>query len=210
MGKEKMKLWKKILIVVVILFLIFIVVTLRKAIIITHLDNTGEKTKNDTTNCYVKTYTFYGSKMLISKTYYKDTKYLSTNEFVGEIEEPTKLTSFFDGIEQTTITQIGENKTTDNTIIGYSISTVMQSKLRSLNLSKKKLLYKMKLYVSSKITSEKCNDKECFLLEMLDGNRIWIDKETGIVVRRIIKGIVEDTYYQFNVVTDKDIKRPTE
>lgn len=70
--------------------------------------------------------------------------------------------------------------------------------------------------LSVKITSEVCNGKECYLFEH-DKVRVWVEKETGLVIREISEissnnnnefDVVTDYTYTFDNVTDEQVKEP--
>ncbi len=70
--------------------------------------------------------------------------------------------------------------------------------------------------LSVKITSEICNGKECYLFEH-NKIRVWVEKETGLVIREISEissnnnnefDVVTDYTYTFDNVTDEQVKEP--
>ena len=70
-------------------------------------------------------------------------------------------------------------------------------------------LYKLIFAATSKITSAQINSKDCYLISPCGTNWLmFIDKETGLLVREINGEYITDYNYKFNVVTDEYIKRP--
>lgn len=79
--------------------------------------------------------------------------------------------------------------------------------------------YKYYISVSSIIYSEKVDNKECYVIMRDFNNKTWIDKETGVVVKRQ-SGTVQNannekspliTYYKnwkINELTDEDVAKP--
>lgn len=105
MEKEKMKLWKKILIVMLVLFAIFIILTARKFIIITRLVNASKEYENKTnylaTTSYVK-----GDMMYMKNSYNKDENYLNEKKFYGKsLDYPVIFTSYKNGKENLAFTK---------------------------------------------------------------------------------------------------------
>ncbi|MFR5684293.1 MAG: hypothetical protein ACLUD1_09665, partial [Clostridia bacterium] len=71
--------------------------------------------------------------------------------------------------------------------------------------------------LSVKISTERCNGKECYLIESYDNVKVWVEKETGLVIREmsIISydngefNVVTDYLYDFNNVTDEQVAEPS-
>ena len=80
----------------------------------------------------------------------------------------------------------------------------------------------MLMSISCNIKTEKCNSKECYLIENritnVDTDRVWIDKETGLIIKRTsgMGTTLEDNFfnstveydYTFNEVKDADVAKP--
>lgn len=68
------------------------------------------------------------------------------------------------------------------------------------------------------ITTEEYKGKECYKINIIGYSEIWVDKETGLEIRKydgysknsegIRKSIYNDFDYEFGTVTDEDVKRP--
>jgi len=68
--------------------------------------------------------------------------------------------------------------------------------------------FKIPLAFTSKITIEECNGKECYLIELSKDYKIWVEKETGIIVREMDIEYITNRNYTFDVVKDEDIIKP--
>ena len=70
----------------------------------------------------------------------------------------------------------------------------------------------------SSVKTVKCNDKECYYFSnivssSLGMGEIYVDKETGLIVRAIINGTgvqstISDFTYNFNTINDESLKEP--
>lgn len=71
---------------------------------------------------------------------------------------------------------------------------------------------------TSSVKTVKCNDKECYYFSnivssSLGMGEIYVDKETGLIVRAIINGTgvqstISDFTYNFNTINDESLKEP--
>lgn len=61
--------------------------------------------------------------------------------------------------------------------------------------------------ITSRITTTECNNKECYKIET-NGLTLWIDKDTGLINRRINGSGVVEIVYEFDAVKDDDIVKP--
>lgn len=59
-----------------------------------------------------------------------------------------------------------------------------------------------------KIKTERCNDTDCYMVELADDMKIWYSKETGLIVREINGSYVYNYYYEFDKVQENDIQKP--
>ena len=59
----------------------------------------------------------------------------------------------------------------------------------------------------SRITTDNCNNTECYLIE-LDNLKMWVDKDSGLVLREINGSFVTERFYEFDIVKDEDIIKP--
>lgn len=203
MEKKKMKLWKKILLIVLALLVIFAIFTLRKYIIITNLIN-ASKDYVVKTNYVSDVYCLTSDNVSLTKSYNKDGNYLNTHRtYSNNISDIRSLTVYNKDNEMIGIIQSGEDKIAllNGNMVEVTTSVNTISEFDDIKL-------KIPLAFTSKITTEECNNKECYLIELSKDYKIWVEKETGIIVREMDLGYITNRNYTFDVVTDEDIKKP--
>ena len=201
MEKKKMKLWKKIFLVILALLVVFSILTLRKYIIITNLINIS-KDYVGKTNFIVDTYSLSNDSVSLTKTYHKDGDVFSiTQTFSHKILNERKTTAYNKDNEKIVIIQSGEDKVA---LLNGNIAPVSVNTINEFDDIK----FKIPFAFTSKITTEECNNKECYLIELSKDYKIWVEKETGIIVRVMDIGYITNRYYTFDVVTDEDILKP--
>lgn len=230
MENKKMKLWKKILIIVAIIVLIFIIVISRKAIILNNIDNKVSNLENSNDNIYAEIVTDkYKVKKYIKNEIEKivlESK--DENEEISKIiqitypdkrkvfteKDGTKTMNIYEETAPVRGAHIEENTNASYTAItnfAYSIS-LPENILNSIFTS---------------INSVELNGKECYeLTSKYNSNFIYsqntkqmkayVEKDTGLPLK-LIEVVNENgeniekvtTYkYEFNIVTDDDIKEP--
>ena len=234
MKKEKMKLWKKILLVIVIILLIFIAITLRKTIILYNIDKKVSELENNNDNIYIETsvnYNTHTSKLeryikndidkLIVENTNKDgetTKiiqitYTNKRKIYTE-KDGVKVMNVYEEVAPTRGSHIESTATSSYSVItnfGYSISMPQRildsilTNIKTVEIDGKQCYEISSLYNSNFIHSE--NEVEM---------KAYVEKDTGLPVK-LVEVINEDgknienitTYkYQFNIVTDNDMKEP--
>lgn len=201
MEKKKMKLWKKLLLVVLALLVVFAMFTLRRYIIITNLINTS-KYYISKTNFMVDTYALTNDSVTLTKSYYRDENLFSTSETLGHnILEERKIIAYSKDDEKIVIIQSGDNKVllSNGNIAPTRVNTI--SEFEDIKL-------RIPLAFTSKITSQSCNGKECYLIELSKDYKIWVEKETGIILREMNIGYITNRTYTFDVVKDENIVKP--
>lgn len=205
MEKKKMKLRKKILIIILIVVIIFFIITLRKFIILSKIKKLSEEYINKN-NFYAEIYSLENNgSITIRKSYNKGSKYLTKIDILGkDVNEIRKLTVYNDQDGQTGIIESGEGKKSilDEDVLGGEIT------INACLEQPTDFLQKIEFSVLSKITTEEYSYKECYLIEFPEGVRYWVDKETGLILREINAGTVNDFYYEFDTVKDEDIAKP--
>lgn len=202
MEKSKMKLWKKIVLIIAVMLIVFIIITLRKFIILTKLENVAKDIINSN-NYYAEQYSLHGDSVSIRKSYNKDSKYLTTIErYEVNIPETRKLTIYKGKNEELGIIQSGKTKVAmlNGNTVGGQVDVNTYSGIG--------LGAKIQLAVMTRIITEECSNRECYLVEGANGWKTWIEKESGIIIREINGGIVTDFNYEFNIVKDEDITKP--
>lgn len=203
MEKKKMKLWKKILIILLILCVIVAIFIVRKFVIITNLVNES-KEYVDKTNYLAVVQSLQNGNVNILKSYNKDGNYLTTMQvYRKDAQDERSLTIYKKDSEQIGIVQSGEEKIAflDQNIVGGDVQVVNTLSMISDNVQK------IQFAIMSRITTDKYNNMECYLIE-IDNWKMWIDKETGLILREINGGIVVERFYEFDIVEDKDISKP--
>ena len=204
MEKSKMKIWKKLLIMFFVILIIFIIITLRKFIILTNLEKVSKDIiKNN--NYYAELYSLQGNSVSIRKSYNKDSKYLTTFETFGaNIPETRKITIYNDEKGQTGIIQAGENKIAilDGNMLGGQVG------INTFSTYDMGFWNKMLLAIISRITTEQCSNKECYLVETANTWKMWVEKDSGLILREINGDNITEYKYKFNIVRDEDILKP--
>lgn len=206
MEKKKIKLWKKVLIVVAIALILFIIIIMRKFIILSNLENISKDIINSN-NYYARIYSIssQGNIITMNESYNKDSKYLTTIKIYGtNITEERGINFYKNQDDIIQIIKVGETKIAflnNDTIAGNTqINAYYNYKMNIWN--------KLILSIFSRIPTEQCNNKECYLIEIAKDYKMWIDKQTGLIVREINNNAVTDFYYEFDVVKDEDIVKP--
>lgn len=201
MEKKKMKLWKKILLVVLALIVVFAIFTLRKYIIITKLIN-ASKGYVSKTNFMVDSYSLSNDTASLTRTYYKDGNlYSEAQTFSHNILDERKITTYNKDNEKIVIIQAGEDKVL---LSNGNIAPVYVNTINEYDDIK----FKIPLAITSKIKTEECNNKECYLIEISKDYKIWVEKETGIIVRVMDFTYITNRYYTFDIVKDENIVKP--
>ena len=204
MEKKKMKLWKKILLVVLAIFILYSIYIIRNFIIISNIVNVSKEYATKT-NYIANLYSIQGNSVNVSKSYNKDGKYLSLIQTkVNDINNSIKLTVYKSDNEGLAIIESGDSKTAilnNNVIGGIYLNTFS-------NLYDGDILQKLFFSAITRISTEECNNIECYHIEISSGWKVWIDKENGTIVREINGGFVTERRYEFDVVKDEDIVKP--
>lgn len=201
---KKTKLWKNVLIIIGIILIIVVLFVLRKFFILSNLEEISKNTLNYK-NYYAELHTLQGDSVTIRKSYNKDSKYLTIAEFYGmNIEENKKITIYKNGEERIGKIQSGENKIAilNQDMVGGLIG------INAYATYGMDFWAKLQLAITARITEEECLSKNCYLIESAHGWKMWVDKETGLIIREINGGIVTDYNYIFDYVTDEDIRKP--
>lgn len=234
MEKKKMKLWKKVLIVIAIILLIFIILTLRKTIILSDIDNKVTNLENRNKNIYAETTIETNSYTTKLKRYIKDDIDKLVLEKTDENGEKTKIIqitypnqrkiftekdnfkvmNIYDEVAPIRGSHI-ENTTTSSytTIINFAYSISIPEQILNSILTT--------------INSTEIDGKECYELSSKyntnfiysqNGKQMkaYVEKETGLPVKLV--EVIEENgkksenitnyEYKFDCVTDEDIKEP--
>ena len=200
-----MKLWKKILILVLILCAILAICIIRKFIIITNLVNISKEYVNKT-NYLAVVQSLQNGNVNMLKSYNKDGDYLTSMKNYGkDIQDERGLIRYKKDNEEIGIIYTAQEKIAilDGTVLG-NVSIV--NLFSTLNNTMQQLQFAL----MSRITTEKYGEIECYLIELsnLDNWKMWVEKDTGLVIRDRNGGQVSERFYEFDVVTDEDIVKP--
>jgi len=204
MEKKKMKSWQKVLLIISIIIVIFIILTLRKLIILFELDKTS-KEFGEHENYYVETYTTQGNSINVTKSYHKDSKYLTTIEISSINSMQKRLITLYNAEgEQISIYESGNVKkaTLDKELVGGNIS------VNSYIPSNYGFYNTLLTAITSNISRIEHNGKKCYIIESNSNYQIWVDIETGLVVREINNSFITDYNYKFDIIKDEDIVKP--
>ena len=204
MEKKKTKLWKKILLIVLAIFILFSIYVIRNFIIISNIVNLSKEYATKT-NYIANLYSIQGDSVNISKSYNKDGKYLSLIQTkVNAINDSAKLTVYKSDNEGIAVIESKGEKfaiLNNNMVGGVQVFTF--ESIADMNVIQKLLFSAI-----TKISTEECNNKECYYMETSKGWKVWLDKENGTIVREINGGFVTERRYEFDVVKDTDITKP--
>lgn len=204
--------------ILIVLLLIALIIVGRKAIIITSLSRKATSTINTLDNYYVKMNFYQGDDSSTLEVYKKDETSLS---ILTSLSTNFKHIEFSNG--QTTNMYIESDKDNvanldiEGTLIGFiDIRTIYDNNFKSIFLNS----------LVTHIESTKCNGYECYYIKNFNSpsilgsegfTGIYIDKQTGLPIRILggtitsINGSTDqiiDYSYEFNSVTDEDIKEP--
>ncbi len=199
---------KLLVTIIVLIVIIFIIKIIYNAIILNKLSNLAKEKFNSTNYSYnIKLH----GKESIGETnaYVKDSKYL-VQSYASINGDEQRLIGY--GDEQDTISIMENNNTREATINGKNTSnlTIAANKSTIEEMYDSFYLHKWTDFgtiLSCKISSEKLNDKNCYFIQF-DDIKLWIEKDTGIVMRSIHLDSVSDYSFSFNDVTDNQIVKP--
>ena len=197
-----MKLWKKILIIVLILCAILAICIVRKFIIITNLVNESKEYANKT-NYLAVVQSLQNGNVNMAKSYNKDGNYLTTLRTYGkDIQDERGLIKYKKDNEEIGIIYSGQEK----------IAILNQPGLADISVVNifstfDDVLPRLQLAIMSRISTDNYGDIECYLIE-LDNWKMWVEKDTGLIIREINGGMVAERIYEFDIVKDEDIIKP--
>jgi len=204
MENKKMKLWKKILLVVLAIFILFSIHVIRNFIILSNIQNLSEE-YSDKTNYVANVYSIQTDSINIMQSYNKDGKSLTfVKTDVTNSNSIRKLTLYKDSEETIGVIESDGKKVAmlnNNGISGIQVVTFK-------SIADMNVLQKLLFSVITRISTEDCNNKECYYMQISDGWKVWLDKENGTILREINSGFVTERTYKFDIVKDEDITKP--
>lgn len=204
---SKLKILKSILLIIL---LIYVIVIGRRAIIMTSLSAKARQYL-EKDNYHVKLYSYQGDTLVVTDSYQRSGDYLTIREWQNT-KANRKMILYKKGNDLLALTEFSghKNKYDPNTIVGgdiYPVTYVSDGFLSSLQYA---------FFIG--LDSTYCNGKECYVIKGKNYES-YVDRETGLAVRRIEKtrkesevknDMVVDYEYEFDVVDDDDIVKPDE
>ena len=215
-GKKlnKKKVILVILIIILLIFLIIFLHTIKNYKIIKSLQNNNIEYSSKTNYHATKTETLNEEQTLQIDYYFKDGKTLTVIKTISE-----------DATVQMSIYST-ENEGKSNV---YSESTVNPEKIAKLNsdentyvfilyngleTANKKEIILMSLFAN--IKKGEFNGKDCYIVKNIispyrliqDNEKDYIDKETGLIVKKVSEETDSEIQYEFGTVTDEDFEEP--
>lgn len=224
---------KSILIAIGIIILILILLYLIKFIRISNIMKKAEKSLKSQ-NYYCKKQENSGENSVsVSKTYYKDGKYKITNEIYSDNGKELISTEYGEvGSDERKIVNEREKiVTVYKGDISETFNKEENVKFDRFPLEERKMVYANlgKAFLMSMESDSYDSNKEYYILRYKFDKRntweVWLDKETGLVIREINRGgsivyipgteivkkesdIIEKYKYDFGIVNDEDVSVP--
>ncbi len=218
---KKMKVLKSIILIIILIFILIIV---GKAYLLITLSKRAEKNINSD-NYYVRVSQYEGTTILITETYKKGKKQKNIQTFYdNQNNENTKLIEYSDNGTTILYTELNNEKIA--ILDGHSAMLLPMKLSESYSTYSKTISKLIKNTIFSSISTVKCNGRDCYYFSKLEtdmlgisevNSGIYIDKETGLPIRtasattKSNKGTFDpiiEFYYEFDKVTDEDIKEP--
>lgn len=217
MKEKSMKSLKNgILWIILTIIVIFVIVTLTKIIILIRLQNRLDK-YSSSENYHAKLVSYQGDNVTVYDTYKKNEKYLATVEFLKK-DSNKKAITYSDGTTNNVYIEVDGQKIAQlNTQGGVGAQTIY-SDIYTYNFAETLIMA-----LCSSIKSADCNGKECYYIKNVissdiigTGRNVYIDKQTGLLVRatggvtgsEVRVDLINDYSYEFDTVTDNDLKEP--
>lgn len=208
------KVLKIVLLLLLVLFILFLVITVRKMVIYHKVAKQIEQYEKDITNYQVKLYLYQGDRI-------QTVDYLKRNGIVlaNMKMEDGKEAVFYKNIQNKEgILRI--NREDEKVALVMSEDKMLVPSVGFGSFVGSNIWTNFIRAITTKsITIEECNGKECYLFDLYNGSRIWMDKDTALRVREIngpvmmqsaqsnISGVL-DAEYQFYTVTEEMVQKP--
>lgn len=205
----KKKILKIIGIILLIVIAIFLIHTIRNYVIISDLQNKISKYANST-NYRTKSVTTENDGSVVTMEYYKkDNKEVVFLERMAN-NEVTKISMYSNGERTDVFTE-----TKDSKVAQLNSGTIMSLGIYN-HLENDSKWQTILGCISAKIKSVDYNGKECYIVKEFmsstsltsEGVETYIDKETGLFVKSIDAGIVNEREYEFNTIDDSIFTEP--
>lgn len=222
-NKKSKKVWKIILMIVIIIIVLFLMHTIRNLIIINKLSSKTSK-YTSSTNYHVKTVAHYEEGTTTVDFYKKDNRTVHIIE-ANRNEKVSKLMAYDNGSRIDIFIDNGETK------IANLDCNALLGKNEVYNLFEIERLREIIAYsLVSRIKSVNCNDKKCYRITSdmslqyvhnmteekeevvatfeMEKSEMYIDKDTGLIVKRITSAETVEKEYEFNNVDDSVFVEP--
>ena len=205
----KKKILKIIGVILLIVIAIFLIHTIRNYVIISDLQNKISKYANST-NYRTKSVTTENDGLVVTMEYYKkDNKEVVFLERMAN-NEVTKISMYSNGERTDVFTE-----TKDSKVAQLNSGTIMSLGIYN-HLENDSKWQTILGCISAKIKSVDYKGKECYIVKEFmsstsltsEGVETYIDKETGLFVKSIDAGIVNEREYEFNTVDDSIFTEP--
>ena len=197
---DKKKILKIVGIIILVLVVIFLIHVIKNFIIITNLVNISEEFANKT-NYVAVVPSLQNGNVNIAKSINKDGNSLTILKNYGKdnIQEERGLIKYEKDNETVAIIYNGQEK----------VAMINQPVLATINIvtmfsTFNDFLPRLQFAVMSRISTDNAGN---YLIE-LDNWKMWVDKDTGLVIREINGGLVTERSYEFDNVKDEDIVKP--
>lgn len=224
---------KSILIAIGIIILILILLYLIKFIRISNIMGKAERSLK-LQNYYCEKQENSGEDSVsVSKTYYKDGKYKRTNEIYSDNGKELISTEYGEvgSDERKLVSERDKTVTVYKGDISKILNKEENVKFDRFTLEERKMVYANlgKAFLMSMESDSYDSNKEYYILRYKFDKRntweVWLDKETGLVIREINRGgsklyipgteivkkesdIIEKYKYDFDIVNDEDVSVP--
>lgn len=224
---------KSILIAIGIIILILILLYLIKFIRISNIMGKAERSLK-LQNYYCEKQENSGEDSVsVSKTYYKDGKYKRTNEIYSDNGKELISTEYGEvgSDERKLVSERDKTVTVYKGDISKILNKEENVKFDRFTLEERKMVYANlgKAFLMSMESDSYDSNKEYYILRYKFDKRntweVWLDKETGLVIREINRGgsvvyipgteivkkesdIIEKYKYDFGIVNDEDVSVP--
>lgn len=209
--KNKVKI--VILVVIAIILIAFIIITARKMIIISKLDNKAKEIEK-VGNFHTISYTYGNGEYTKSEVFKSGDKIKTASISVDNDNNVTKLTfvgNKADNSENTEYTGHNYMETSDYKITSQDEKVYGEITIRCIKNPFKtenfwELLGKS---VKSTIKSETYNGKDCYYITNLEEYALHVEKETGLPIgaERLENNDIQ-VLYEIDTVTEEDFKEP--
>ena len=224
---------KSILIAIGIIMLILLLLYLIKFIRISNIMGKAEKSLKSQNYYCEKQENSGEDSVSVSKTYYKDGKYKRTNEIYSDSGKELIFTEYGEvgSDERKLVSERDKTVTVYKGDISKILNKEESVKFDRFSLEERKMVYANlgKAFLMSISSDSYDSNKEYYILRDKFDKRntweVWLDKETGLVIREINRGgsivyipgteivkkesdIIEKYKYDFDIVNDEDVSVP--